>query len=148
MASHWYYAKGSTKHGPLSGRDLKQLADSGELHPDDLIWKTGMTDWQPANTVKGLLQNRKTSDPVPPPLVVRSESSAETESVSLPDLKAATKSFLFAAKELSVKSLDAVQQFVASIKSGTHSESEGLDQTESDKKPVPKWAILTTGRGC
>ena len=68
MASHWYYAKGSTKHGPLSGRDVKQLADSGELLPDDLVWKTGMADWQPAQTVSGLFATNQSKLADPPPI--------------------------------------------------------------------------------
>lgn len=55
MAKQWYYAKGSTTHGPLAGPELKQLADSGQLLPEDLVWKNGMANWTPAQTVRGLL---------------------------------------------------------------------------------------------
>jgi len=68
MASHWYYANGNTKHGPLSGRDIKQLADSGELQPVDLVWKTGMADWQPAQTVSGLFPTNQSKLADPPPI--------------------------------------------------------------------------------
>jgi hypothetical protein len=67
MASHWYYAKGRKKHGPLAGRKLKQLAASGEIEADDLVWKTGMQDWKPARSIKGLLQPAKSVAPATDP---------------------------------------------------------------------------------
>ncbi len=72
MADQWYYAKGNTKYGPLSGGELKQLADSGELNSADLVWKTGMENWQSASSIKGLFtephvpRTHSTSEPPPP----------------------------------------------------------------------------------
>lgn len=58
MASEWYYAQDGRQHGPVASRELKQLADSGSLQPDDLVWKDGMPDWVPAGEVKGLIGER------------------------------------------------------------------------------------------
>lgn len=41
--------------GPLSAADLKALADSGKLMPDDLVWQEGSQTKVPAKQVKGLL---------------------------------------------------------------------------------------------
>jgi len=55
MATEWYYTRGTEQMGPVSSEELKQLAASGELGPDDLVWKEGMEDWRPAGQLKGLL---------------------------------------------------------------------------------------------
>ncbi len=54
MANAWYYAKGEERQGPVTSAELKTLAESGTLTPDDLIWKEGMEDWRPASELKGL----------------------------------------------------------------------------------------------
>ncbi len=65
MASSYYYARGGQRFGPVSGSQLKELAASGQLAPDDLVWKDGMADWEPARKLKGLFAIQP---PVPPPL--------------------------------------------------------------------------------
>jgi len=50
----WYYAKGQTRLGPVSGQQLKELAGSGQLQPGDLVWQAGMPQWAPAANVPGL----------------------------------------------------------------------------------------------
>ena len=52
--SDWYYAKGNRQLGPVSSTELKQLAESGQLVADDLVWREGMVEWISANKVKGL----------------------------------------------------------------------------------------------
>lgn len=65
--ANWYYQKNDTQHGPITGRQLKELADSGRLHPDDKVKKDGMEKWTTAKNVKGLFQ--RTPKPTEPPLV-------------------------------------------------------------------------------
>lgn len=78
MAAAWYYVKGEERKGPVSSADLKTLATSGELLPDDLVWKEGMEDWRPASDLKGLFPEQPaaaipaaaapaTSEPAPQP---------------------------------------------------------------------------------
>ena len=40
----WYYAHDGKKIGPLSGRELKDLATSGRILPTDTVWSEG-TEW-------------------------------------------------------------------------------------------------------
>lgn len=57
MASgEWYYARGSQQYGPVSANQLKALAESGVLGPDDLVWRAGMSDWVAARRIKGLFE--------------------------------------------------------------------------------------------
>jgi GYF domain 2 len=59
LASEWYYAKDGQQYGPVSSRDLKQLAEQGRLLATDVVWKEGMPDWHPAGQVKGLIPERE-----------------------------------------------------------------------------------------
>jgi hypothetical protein len=69
MAEDWYYAIEGERHGPVSGRDLKQLAKVGKLKPTDLIWRSGMADWRAAGSIRGLFIEGATSGRrSPPPL--------------------------------------------------------------------------------
>jgi hypothetical protein len=50
----WYFARGNKQMGPVSSADLKRLAVAGEIHPDDLVWREGLTEWALARSVRGL----------------------------------------------------------------------------------------------
>lgn len=52
--ANWFYSKGGQQHGPVNSVGLKELADSGRLHPDDLVWKEGMAQWGRTSHVEGL----------------------------------------------------------------------------------------------
>ena len=54
MATQWKYRKDGQDFGPVTSGQLKQMAASGQLAPDDLIWKEGLTDWLPAERLQGL----------------------------------------------------------------------------------------------
>jgi hypothetical protein len=62
MSQEWYVNRLGEPQGPVSWDQLVQMAATGELKPDDLIWREGTNDWVPASSVTGLgLQ------PPPPP---------------------------------------------------------------------------------
>jgi hypothetical protein len=54
VADRWYYAHGEVKRGPYSGRQLRDLADSGSLVPTDTVWKEGLEKGALAGNVKNL----------------------------------------------------------------------------------------------
>jgi hypothetical protein len=66
-ATDWYFACDGQQSGPVSSNELKQVADTGKLKPDDLVWQEGMKEWIPARKVKGLFET-KTAVAVPPPV--------------------------------------------------------------------------------
>ena len=43
----WYYANGNERLGPISDADMAELARSGKISPETLVWRQGFTDWQP-----------------------------------------------------------------------------------------------------
>lgn len=46
--TQWYYADHDrNRHGPVSGRDLADLHANGQLAPDTLVWREGLAQWQP-----------------------------------------------------------------------------------------------------
>jgi hypothetical protein len=73
MSTEWFYTKDGEQLGPVSSKQLSQLAASGELQPTDLVWKEGAPDWKPASIVKGLFA--ETTTPPPP---VPADSAATT----------------------------------------------------------------------
>jgi len=65
----WYYSKDGEKQGPVTSKQLKELAASGQLQPTDSVWKEGMKEWAEAKAVKGLFAADKPADPLLPPPV-------------------------------------------------------------------------------
>ena len=52
--SEWYYMSGGQQHGPVTGAQLKALASSGGLTPEDMVWNQTMPEWVAARRVRGL----------------------------------------------------------------------------------------------
>lgn len=80
----WYYAIGREQNGPVSRDELVDLAESGALRPDDLVWVEGMSEWKPSGSIPELsrLQKEpKAPEPKapagPPPYPMQPTSSAE-----------------------------------------------------------------------
>ena len=53
----WYFARGNKQMGPVSAAELKRLATAGELRPEDLVWREGLTEWALARSVRGLFED-------------------------------------------------------------------------------------------
>jgi uncharacterized membrane protein len=54
--TQWYYAKDGTQVGPLTEAQLYQLAKSGGLSPDDLVWHAGLgSKWVSSKSIPALL---------------------------------------------------------------------------------------------
>lgn len=46
----WYYAVGEEQRGPVADADLAMLIGRGEMGPDTLVWRDGMSGWAAART--------------------------------------------------------------------------------------------------
>jgi hypothetical protein len=66
MPTDWYYAEGGQKKGPISTSVLKQMAQMGDIGPETLIWKDGLSEWVHASRIQGLFP--KGTPTVPPPI--------------------------------------------------------------------------------
>ena len=60
----WYYADGQERRGPVTTDDLKAMLADRRVGPDQLVWRAGMADWQPAGQVPAL-QRRVAAEPPP-----------------------------------------------------------------------------------
>ncbi|MCP4599989.1 MAG: DUF4339 domain-containing protein [Proteobacteria bacterium] len=61
----WYVAVGDEKQGPYSEEELQGYLDSGEVAPDDLVWRDGMEDWEEAGEI---FSEPQSASPEPPPV--------------------------------------------------------------------------------
>ena len=50
--AQWYYTRGGQQQGPVEEQALKDLLSSGELQLTELVWREGMSHWQPAASVQ------------------------------------------------------------------------------------------------
>jgi hypothetical protein len=68
MEQRWYYSRPGAldgkRLGPVSWEQLAAHAGNGTLERDDLVWREGLPDWQPAGSVPGLFA---TAPPASPP---------------------------------------------------------------------------------
>lgn len=67
MASDYFYKRGDREFGPVDGEQLKGLARSGQLSPQDRVRRSNSTTWVVASSVGGLFAGKAGGD-VPPPL--------------------------------------------------------------------------------
>src|SRR5262245_58233179 len=87
MPGQWYYGRGADIAGPVSDRELSDLAASDDLLPTDTVWREGVEAGVPAGKVKNLFRfaphppARPSPDPVTPApdVAVSEESTAANE---------------------------------------------------------------------
>lgn len=48
--SNWFYASHTGQQGPVDDDTFRRLIASGEILPGTLVWRSGMTDWEPLRT--------------------------------------------------------------------------------------------------
>jgi hypothetical protein len=51
---NWYTAENQTQQGPFSLALLRTRIQQGTLPPGTLVWAEGMTEWKPAQDIRGL----------------------------------------------------------------------------------------------
>lgn len=59
---NWYYIQQEQQIGPVSDTTLSNLALSGTVTPDTLLWRAGMQDWQPARLAAPELMTAATAE--------------------------------------------------------------------------------------
>ena len=81
MGSEWFYRRDGEKKGPVDTQQLRRLAQSGQLLPDDLLWKEGMAEWKPAREAKKLFEGVSPAPQVSelPAVVEETAVAAEAE---------------------------------------------------------------------
>lgn len=54
MPIEWWYSTGDVKKGPVSVEQLRQLLQEERIHRSTLVWREGMTSWQPLAEIEDL----------------------------------------------------------------------------------------------
>jgi type IV secretory pathway VirB2 component (pilin) len=71
-AKVWYLGTNGKRVGPLSALELKQLGEAGRVRPGMFVWKEGLANWSPVESVKGLRVVAAAAAPAEPlPAVTR-----------------------------------------------------------------------------
>jgi hypothetical protein len=52
--AQWYYTQKGQQAGPVDEAQLRGLLAGGQVGPQDLVWKDGLANWQPASSVPEL----------------------------------------------------------------------------------------------
>ncbi|NDD39714.1 MAG: DUF4339 domain-containing protein, partial [Verrucomicrobia bacterium] len=74
----WYYAVGQQQQGPVSEEQLQGLVKDGVVTGDTLVWREGMTNWQPYRSL-----NASTAAPSNPPIAVGPAPTGATTTSSI-----------------------------------------------------------------
>jgi hypothetical protein len=53
-SSDWYYELNGNPTGPITFAAMQQMVASGEIPAQNRVWKEGMDDWAPAETIPGI----------------------------------------------------------------------------------------------
>jgi hypothetical protein len=61
----WFVASGGKQEGPYSEAQFRDLIGTGAVTPDTLVWSEGMSAWQSAGDVPGLLSAGSRPPPFP-----------------------------------------------------------------------------------
>lgn len=67
--AEWYVTQSATggQLGPLAAADFRDAPIRGEVQPDDLVWRDGMTGWEAAAPFLWFAAQRPAPDAEPEP---------------------------------------------------------------------------------
>ncbi len=67
--AEWFYIGHYGQLGPLTRDQISELIEGGVIARETYVWKSGMTDWLPADKIPELVQSFSIIDPfvAPPP---------------------------------------------------------------------------------
>jgi uncharacterized RDD family membrane protein YckC len=77
----WYYADSGRQTGPIDDASLDALIRQGSIRGDTLVWKEGMSNWQPLSTVRPMAAPQPPAPVAPTP---QPQASYNTPSYSAP----------------------------------------------------------------
>lgn len=67
--AQWYYGSSAGQHGPVEESELRAMIASGGVGPQTLVWRDGMSDWMPLQSVPefSVPQQQQPVSPYPAP---------------------------------------------------------------------------------
>jgi GYF domain 2 len=85
----WYWREGETQRGPVTWEKLQSMAVSGQVAPNDWIFREGWTDWKLACEAKDWDLQAIPAPPDPPPLPVLPQAVLAPVAPLVPTMQAA-----------------------------------------------------------
>jgi uncharacterized RDD family membrane protein YckC len=75
--TEWYYSNAQrTQYGPVTAADLAALHTKGQLPPETLVWRDGMSDWKPwREMIREVIAGDAPGDPRAEALVKAAEAA-------------------------------------------------------------------------
>jgi len=61
---NWYYVEAGKQAGPVEEAQLDELARSGQIQSDTLVWREGMANWQAYSEARGVGQSMPSAPPI------------------------------------------------------------------------------------
>lgn len=97
----WHYVNGEETVGPISGTAIATLIEERTLQPDTLVWREGLSDWQPAGNLDELRHGFSTKAVglqlrTAPRNYVDDSLDATTEAITVESLRAPSKAMVLA----------------------------------------------------
>lgn len=83
MTNQWYYSDDENKHGPYTDRELRDLADAGDIIPTTIIWKQGIEQGKVASEVKNLFPINESANPLADEVIPAEEPIVDSTSESV-----------------------------------------------------------------
>lgn len=125
-AGSWFYASGKQRLGPFSWEQFRELARTGQLKPEDMVFQHGTQRWLTASTVPDLL---------PPPPRPRASVSPPQDTRRVPAPAADRRASRFWLIALLAFLLGAGA--TVALLPYLHRTEEGKPPAPSDKEPNP-----------
>jgi hypothetical protein len=85
QSHEWFLARDGQQHGPISAAEMSKIIELGYLMPNDLVWRQGFADWQPAASVFPPKPASETPVPLPAPATAATAARAAPGSSSTPE---------------------------------------------------------------
>jgi hypothetical protein len=85
VMSNWYFLIDAKEGGPIESAELRSIANSGRLKPNDKVRREGMTEWHEARQIKGLFGaggSQATSSPTQAPATASSVGNGANQSAA------------------------------------------------------------------
>lgn len=88
QAVDWYYVGNYGQLGPLTKEQIDELIEGGVITRETFVWRTGMSQWQAAETVADLADPFRRADPYmappPPPMPTQRPTATAPPAYSQP----------------------------------------------------------------
>ena len=139
MTAEWYFSNNGEQLGPVPADQMQDLVLSGEISSTTLVWREGMTQWEPAENAS--IHER----PVPPPLSkVKPSNSSAVISSQLTELQDKLLEGQIDKEMYDMLKRDLLYTSKQSKTDSTDSAVQEISQTNSESKVSP-WV---TGKIC